>query len=324
MDYLGQATQLVQQALEQATTNAQGFASTVMQDMSQASLEMARLAGRAGLSNDELNAMVDSLDPFQAKLIEASEVVGLTSEKIDLMSQTFLHDAESIAESTGAGDTFQATLLNMAEAMNLPEAQAQTLGAAIQSLVGQYEAGAISTQTLSDSLKTAFAEALQATATDAASTTEQMRALADSIQSIPTTWDSTINVHYNYDAAPGTSDLVYHAGGLVMHSGGYLDMLPRYHSGARVSSLAADEIPLIAQRGEYIVRASSVNASTLPLLNALNASGQPARRAAPTPPQVSLHLEIHGNLLGDNDSLEQLTRQIQDKLRDLDNSRFAA
>jgi hypothetical protein len=322
MDYLGQATQLVRQALEQATTNAQGFATTVMQDMSQASLEMARLAERAGLSNDQLNAMVNALDPFQAKLVEASEVVGLTGEKIDLMSQTFLHDAESIAESTGAGEAFQASLLSMAEAMALPQAQSQSLGAAIQSLVANYEAGSISTQTLSDGLKTAFAEALQSTAADAATTTEQMRALAESIASIPTSWDSTINVHYNYDAAPGTSNLVYHAGGLVMHQGGWLDGLPRYHQGARVSPLASDEIPLIAQRGEYIVRADSVNASTLPLLNALNASGRAGRRAAASPPQVNLHLEIHGSLLGDNDSLEELTRQIQGKLRDLDNSRY--
>ncbi len=324
MDYLGQASQQVQQALMEATINAQGFASAVLQDMSQASLEMGRLAERAGLTNDDLNAMVDALDPFQAKLIEASEAVGLTGEKIDLMSQVFEHGAESIVGGASAGDQFAGTLLNMAEAMNLPQGQAQTLGAAIQGLIAQYEAGSISSLALTDSLKTAFADALQSTAADAATTTEQMRSLAESIESIPTSWDSTISVHYNYDAAPGASDQVYHAGGLVMHQGGWLGMLPRYHAGARVSALSADEIPLIAQRGEYIVRADSVNASTLPLLNAVNAGGRPARRAAASPPQVNLHLEIHGNLMGDDDSLEELARQIQDKLRDLDQARYVA
>ena len=80
-----------------------------------------RLAERAGLPNDELNAMIE------------------------------------------AQNAFQANLFNIAEAMNLPQAQA--LGAAIGLLVSSARRR-LSSQTISDGLlKTALTQAPQYTAT---------------------------------------------------------------------------------------------------------------------------------------------------------------
>jgi hypothetical protein len=77
------------------------------------------------------------------------------TKRIGLLSQTFLNDAEGIAQNTSVGDAFQATLHNMARDINLPRTQAQILGAAIGSLVAHklYASGFISFLALSDGLK---------------------------------------------------------------------------------------------------------------------------------------------------------------------------
>jgi len=94
---------------------------------------------------------------------------------------------------------------------------------------------------------------------------------------------------------------------------------PRAHAGALISSLARDEVPIVARRGEYVVRAESVTAASLPALKALNQGGASDPAAAPV---VNLHVEIHGNFLGKEDNLEDLARILEGKLRQLDSIRW--
>ncbi|MGD8562100.1 MAG: hypothetical protein PVG03_06180 [Desulfarculaceae bacterium] len=121
-----------------------------------------------------------------------------------------------------------------------------------------------------------------------------------------------------------------HSGGLMYHSGGMVPggslpgvyaNWPRYHTGARVSKLAHDEVPIILQRGEYVVRRDSVNASTLPLLQALNQSGGAGLDFASERP-VNLHVEVHGNILGGEENMNELARVIESKLVELDQARM--
>ncbi|MBU1155655.1 MAG: hypothetical protein KJ921_07375, partial [Proteobacteria bacterium] len=106
----------------------------------------------------------------------------------------------------------------------------------------------------------------------------------------------------------------------VMHGGGYVMGWPKAHAGALISSLAHDEVPLIARRGEYVVRAEAVTPATLPALKALNQGAAPQASS----PAVNLHVEIHGNMLGSRDNLEDLARLLEGKLRELDRARWKA
>jgi hypothetical protein len=210
---------------------------------------------------------------------------------------------------------------NLADSMHLPTDQAGVLHEAIAQLMQMFAAGNLSVEMLSTDLKTAFSTALINTSRDARTTSEQMKDLDEAIRSIPTEWTSHVRVEY--ETIGDTPQ--FHVGGRVMHDGGWLGGLPRFHTGAQVSSLAHDEVPVIARRGEYIVRAESVNASTLPLLTALNQTGQAGTGASRSlPPQVNLHLEVHGNLLGSQENLEELARLMEAKLRDLGQARYGA
>jgi hypothetical protein len=318
MSFLSEAAQAVEDALNGANTGAQTFATTMVTQMSGASLEMSRLAERAGLSDDEIDSMVESLDPANANLVVAAECLGEVNEKLDTMDNVLDQGADSFSGANTAGSEYSDMLLNMANSLDLPAESSDTLTASITSLVEQWNNGQISAETLSTSLKTSFATALTDLATSSSTTTDQLQDLADTIESIPTEWTSTINVVYNTE---GDQPTYSHSGGMLMHDGGWLGGLGRYHAGAQVSTLFADEVPLIAQRGEFIVRRDSVNASTLPLLKALNQSGG---AASAQPNQVNLHMEVHGNLMGDESAFNDLARLLESKLRDLNQSRYAA
>ncbi len=318
MEFLRNATEAVRQAFVAAAGNAEGFAAAIMDDMSQASLEVERLAERAGLSGEQIDAMVGSMDPMSAKLVEASQALGSANESIDAMSDVLNHSADCFFGATSATDAFDQMVRNLADSLRLPAEQAAGLGAATQGLIAQFQAGDLSAATLGERLKQAFAQALQATARDATTTVEQMRALEESIRSIPTEWTSHVNVVYNTTGQQPT----YHFGGRVMHSGGWLGDMPRFHAGAQVTGLAMDEVPIIARRGEYVVRAESVTAATLPLLSALNQTGQTARAALPQP--LNLHVEVHGNILGGEEGMEDLARVVERKLRQIGAGRHGA
>lgn len=157
----------------------------------------------------------------------------------------------------------------------------------------------------------------------------------------------------NKDFLPAIKDLIsalragagagdrHHHGGLIMHAGGLADWalsvgLISWHGGARRlhggggafwPRLARDEVPAILQRGEFVVRAASVDAQTLPILEAINRLGAaavkppqrpsiaaPPAAVVPAPPQVhvSVHVEVHGDVLGDGAAMERIQASAQE------------
>lgn len=318
MEYLERATKGVEEAFDAAQISVEGFATHILPSMGQTVEQMGLLAERAGLGNQGLDKMVQSLDPLSAKLVEASSVLAEAGRAIDDMAVSADLEGQAMSGSTSQTGAFRDMVEELAEAMHLPADQAAVLHQSIATLMERFAAGNISVEALTTALKTSFSTALVSTAREAKTTWEQMKALEEAIRSIPTEWTSHVRVEYETVGEKPK----YHQGGRVMHDGGWLEALPRFHAGAQVTSLAHDEVPIIARRGEYIVRAESVNAATLPLLTALNQTGQAGASPAWPPPQVNLHLEVHGNLLGGEDNLEELARLMERKLRDLDQARY--
>ncbi|MCB2186289.1 MAG: hypothetical protein KQJ78_07720 [Deltaproteobacteria bacterium] len=85
---------------------------------------------------------------------------------------------------------------------------------------------------------------------------EAVEALKGWLEGLPasgTTWDWYMNGHFNFEGEkPPKKE---HSGGLIMHSGGFVGW-PRLHGGG----LAPDEVPIIAQKGEYMIKRSDVSA----------------------------------------------------------------
>ena len=321
MEYLEKATKGVQEAFDSAQVSLAGFATNSLEPMGQTAEEMGLLADRAGLGNQGLENMIKNMDPLSAKLVEASLVMADAGRAIEAMAQSADLEGQAMNGSVSQTGAFRDMIDSLADSMHLPTDQAASLRQAIATLMERFATGSLSVEALANALKTSFSTALVGTARDAQTTYQQMKALDEAIRSIPTEWTSHVNVVYDSSGAPPQ----FHYGGRVMHDGGWLGGLPRFHAGAQVSSLASDEVPIIARRGEYIVRAESVNAATLPLLTALNQTGRAGIGAAQAqPPQVNLHLEVHGNLLGSEDNLEELARLMERKLRDLGQARYGA
>lgn len=290
-------------------------------------VQMERVADRAGIGAEGLDRMVDALGPAQAKLVEAAEAAGLAGDKIDEMVDAVQRDAEMLPPTTSQAQALSDMLRNLADSMNLPEAASAELRQAIDELVSSWELGLTTSDTLAQLLNREFAEALSSAAGQADGTVEQMRSLARAIESIPTQWSSDISVTrlertIHQDLYQGTD--IYHTGGVVGHAAPWRSAR-RFHAGALVTTLAEDEVPIIARRGEYVVRAESVNAATLPMLAALNQTGR-AQPAAAGPALVinAPLINIEGSLIASEAQKDELARELERRLADLAASRFMA
>ena len=107
----------------------------------------------------------------------------------------------------------------------------------------------------------------------------------------------------------GDLAFTYHDGGMAGAAG-----WPRFHSG-----LLPDELPAVLQRGEAIIQRSAVNSETLPVLKRINDTG----RAPASGGGLNVHVEVHGNVLGDGDGMEELARIIDRRLRRIDAARYS-
>ena len=284
--------------------------------------KLGMLAERAGIGKEGLEKLIQSLDPLKAKLVEAAQAMGEAGRKIDLLIEEAVRlDSEMSATVSGA-EMLRQRLMEMAEAMGLPENEAKELREAIEELVDAWQQGNISAEALAESLKNRFARALEHVAHSAGSTVGQIHELIQAIHSIPTHWESEIGIRVS---TRGGGGLVQGAGGppLALHTGGLVPAWARYHSGARVSPLGPEEIPIIAQRGEFVVRTESVTPATLPWLEALNRTG----RVPLASPAVVINaplVEVQGHALAGEEGLEELARIIEEKLADLAEVRVQA
>lgn len=96
--------------------------------------------------------------------------------------------------------------------------------------------------------------------------------LTDQILGIPTHVDTTVTTHFKHTGTPDgrTSVHQYHSGGRIMHAGG---AVKRMHAGG----LRRDEVPIIAQRGEYMVQKTAVDALGVRTMDAINSIGHGPR-----------------------------------------------
>ena len=77
------------------------------------------------------------------------------------------------------------------------------------------------------------------------------------------------------------------------------------------------------QRGEYVVRQSSVNAQTLPWLRQVNQTGDLPDSGQGSAININAPLvQVQGGLTSDPDAIESLARLVQAKLREIQAGRF--
>ncbi len=285
--------------------------------ISDQAMEMERLAERAGMSQEQIDAMVDGLDPWGAAMVESAQVSANLNDQIERAVQEMASMGDAMGGGVEAGDALYDKLMYLVDGMSAAGVETDGLSGLIDDMIDGFISGEVSADAMSQHLQKEFAAALQAAAAQGEVGADKMRELAESIQSIPQFWRSEVHTyHYDHYEDVGRK----HGGGMVLHGGG--GVWPRLHAGALVSDLAHDEVPIIARRGEFVVRAESVNAATLPLLQALNRGGN---TAAPAGPALSINaplVEVHGNIVGSDESFEDLVRQIETKLREVASARY--
>jgi hypothetical protein len=91
--------------------------------------------------------------------------------------------------------------------------------------------------------------------------------LPGAIAKVPRTVDIDVTTHSHTTHDPdgtGGEPAVHHMGGMIMHRGGLVPQ--RLHTGG----LASDEVPIIAQRGEFMMQRSAVQRYGLGTMRAIN------------------------------------------------------
>ncbi|KMY69020.1 hypothetical protein AAU61_05620 [Desulfocarbo indianensis] len=262
---------------------------------------------------------IEGLGLVGAAMFEAAQASELLNHQVDQALIKY-HDWDGGAEQVNGELTRLVGVLGQAGL------DTSGLSQTVAGLTEDLLLGDITTEQVAERMDKEFKAALEAAAKSGELTAEQMRQLAAAIEGIPDR-NIALDWHWANEAPPEFSNTntatEKHLGGLIMHQGGWLSAAPRYHQGSMVKRLSADEVPIIAQRGEYVVRADSVTAATLPWLQALNQTGRPMGEASGGQ-MVNLHVEVHGNLLGSEENLEDLARLIEGKLKDIERRRIHA
>lgn len=287
------------------STMDSGQASMVAMDKDLADMteRMMQLAETAGYSQEEIKEMVMAINPElgQALLAAASPAGQAASAIQDLAVST-----QNFSNISGESEE---ALVRWARSVGLSEDQ-------VRLLVAQLRQGDISAEQFASTLGTgnSFFDPFIQGAQDAIQSLNGFNhTMGQTNQGMPNAGGEPVilgNINDGIIVPMNT-----------MHSGG---AVARYaHSGLLVPRLYPDEVPLIARRGEFVVRAESVTPTSLPWLQALNQNG-----GSSSPGHGDLHInapmvEIHGNVLGSEDTVEDLARLVESKLRDLAAARYA-
>ena len=319
---------------QSAQTMGDMFGGYLTPEVMNTATEIQNLADIAGYSQAELDAMAEGLGQGGAVFVSAAQLAQDLSYQIQDLVWNFHVVNEEGQLWQGGLNELNILLSDMVDGMGLGSEATEELRQSVFNLAEQLYSGDLTVEQITARLQEEFISALDETVQSGDAATESMLKIKEAITSIPTHWYTEYEVRTKQTGdIPGGMQVsqvaeglyegvISHGGGLLMHRGGFLEGLPRLHTGSMVSALAHDEVPVIARRGEYVVRAESVNAATLPLLQALNQTGRTQAQSAP--PQVNLHVEVHGNILGGQENMEELARLLERKLRDLDQARYVA
>ncbi len=303
-------------------------------------LETARSeAVESGAAEEQLAAIEEQMALTQEQILQLQELgaaTGLPIEGLGALGAAMVEAAQAgelldamvgraitqYYDWNGSTEQLRGQLGQLVAVLGEAGVNTAGLSATVERMTAGLAEGTVTTGQIAAQMDKEFKAALESAAKKGELTAQKMRELAQAIKSIP---DRTILLDWNWRKGPppqGGGE-TKHLGGLVMHQGGWLSAAPRLHHGSLVRRLASDEVPIVAQRGEFVVRAPSVTAATLPWLQALNQTGRPLE--APAGGQVvNLHVEVHGNLLGSEEDLEDLARLIEDKLKDIERRRIHA
>lgn len=306
-----------------------GF-SLFSQSAQEAADALEHLRTVAGYSQERIDALVASLDPLTQEFVASGQAANDLEGQVGGLVQEMNASINSYAMTSDAVNLYNQRIDELAERLGLSGEAARAFRDEIWELAEGFTSGGEEAGQFDRALSDFIGNTLGVLTEEANNGTEainnlidsmgQAQGMKDGLKGIGTTGGGgSKGGSTGTDTGSSSSDDYVTLGS--MHTGGYVMGWPKAHAGALISSLARDEVPLIARRGEYVVRAEAVTPTTLPALKALN-QGMAAPLAAP--PAVNLHVEIHGNMLGSRDNLEDLARLLEGKLRELDRARWKA
>jgi hypothetical protein len=293
-----------------------------------------------GLSQEAIPAFDDGLVTLSAQLLQGqigvdgfaagvqsiASGLGLSNEQGAALVQAVLAMIAPMAQGGAAASLFGGGVGGAADALGRAMDAGNGLTAAANGLGGALAASGAQAGAAGAAIEGGINPALTSVSIQAALAAQQTEAVGTSIKSIPTSWQSNLYFTRYYQTVGEpfhTGGYVFHQGGLVLHDGG-LAGPPRMHDGGFFNELLKPfEVPAILQRGEYVVRQSSVNAQTLPWLRQVNQTGTPPGAGGGTQIHVNAPLvQVQGGLASDPDAIEGLARLVEAKLMDLQDGRF--
>ena len=271
--------------------------------------------------------MRQTLGETGAALMELSSATKHIELDMGDLAKAYQEASSEAHEQEKAADKLVAYYAHLKDVLADTSGGVVKLGDSSEDLIHKLLDGEMSAKEFGDAMQQDVLRALEEARRSGALTAAQMAELARAIRSIPREWTTTVTTEYRQVGTPPGS---HHSGGLIMHSGGLADWAMRaglisWHGGAQRRHLdgtaptwphlAWDEVPAILQKGEYVIRRSSVTPETLPILERLNRLGRgalTAPAAAPAPViQVTAPVYLQGDLVGEEAILERVRTAAQ-------------
>ncbi|MCF8033297.1 MAG: hypothetical protein K9K66_09255 [Desulfarculaceae bacterium] len=299
--------------------------------------DLERLMTVAGYTQQQLDQVVESLDPLSQELVTSGQAANTLEAEVRQLAQEINAAAGSMSLTSQASKEFDGRIDDLAGRLGLSGDAALDFQSAIYQLAEGFSLGGEEATGFEAALD-AFTQGALASLTEGAEgSREAIQGLIESMKGVAGASDG-VKVKDMGGGVTQFTAIDYASGGAVdslglssggsggiddlgigsFHRGGLVAGWPRAHAGALISSLAHDEVPIVARRGEYVVRAESVNAATLPALKALNqGGGMTAGDMA-----VNFTININGNVMGNDDQIEDMVRLIESRLRQLQSSRW--
>ena len=297
--------------------------------------DFERLGTVAGYTDEQLDAVCNSLDENTQMMLTSGEAADTLGGEVELLVQQMNAAANSFSMTGHETMRYNDRIDELASRLGLTGDAVEQFRAAIWGLSEGFSSGGEEATAFASSLDQFVAGTLGSITAGAEGGAEAIRELIDSMRGVSGASSGVVARALGkgessltfVDTARGgqVDELGLYIGGSnnnaeygYYHQGGVVRGWPRAHAGALISSLARDEVPIVARRGEYVVRAESVTAASLPALKALNQGG-----AAPGGDMtVNFDININGNVMGNDDQIEDMVRLIESRLRHLQNSRW--
>ncbi|MCB2193748.1 MAG: hypothetical protein KQI62_19385, partial [Deltaproteobacteria bacterium] len=319
MDYMSNSVANLQEAGLEDLPMGSGYNFGLFSESAKAAaVALEHLHTVAGYSQEQINALTASLDPLSQEFLASGQAANDLEGQVGGLVQQMNASINSYTMTSHAVNDYNERIDALIERLGLSGDAANDFREQIWELAEGFTSGGEEAQQFEQKLNGFVARTLNNLTQGAQDGTKALKNLINSMNQA-----QNQGGRLNGLGAGGGGSSSSGKGAVlgVMHGGGYVMGWPKAHAGALISSLARDEVPLIARRGEYVVRSEAVTATTLPALKALN-QGVAAPQASS--PAVNLHVEIHGNMLGSRDNLEDLARLLENKLRELDRGRWKA